>query len=150
MMRGSILLLVAPFLMGATDDVPASALGWMSGNWQMISKDGWTEEHWSSARGGMLLGTSRSGKGDRATEFEQMRIAADAGGQLTFYASPGGKGAFAFPLVQSGTREVVFENRAHDYPTRIAYRREGERLIAEISGPNGANPMRWTYERFRE
>ena len=51
------------------------------------------------------------------------------------------------PLADGGPKLLVFENPAHDYPTRITYRRDGDRLVATISGPNGANPMSWRYRR---
>ena len=41
-------------------------LAWMSGRWQTAAAaDGsWTEEVWSSPRGGVMLGYSRSGRGE--------------------------------------------------------------------------------------
>ena len=124
-------------------------LGWMSGAWVSESKDGWTEELWTSERGGMLLGTNRSGKGTAATGFEFMRIAADADGALTYWASPSGQKPVGFRLFSSGPNQVAFENPANDYPTRIAYRRVGGTLHAAISGPGGKNTMTWTFRRAR-
>jgi hypothetical protein len=76
-----------------------------------------------------------------------MRIAVETDGKLTFWGSPGGKPPVPFRLARSGPNRLEFENPAHDYPTRITYRREGERLTATISGPNGTNPMSWRYRR---
>ena len=126
----------------------AEDLGWLAGSW-VAEEPGqsWTEERWAKPRGGVMLGTSLSGKGGEAGWFEFMRIAAGEDGRLAFHASPGGAPAAAFPLVASGAREAVFENPAHDYPTRIVYRREGKVLSATISGPGGAKARSW---RFRK
>jgi Domain of unknown function (DUF6265) len=123
-------------------------LGWLAGTWLAEEAGGnWTEERWARPRGGVMLGTSLSGQGTKAGWFEFMRIAADQDGRLAFHASPGGAPASAFPLIGGGAREAVFENPAHDYPTRIVYRREGKVLSATISGPGGAKPRSW---RFRK
>lgn len=143
-----ILLACAALALAAA---PASVpdLGWMSGAWVSESNGEWVEEHWTSPRGGMLLGTNRSGKGGKATGFEFMRIGADADGTLTYWASPSGKGPVAFKLFSSAPNQVAFENPANDYPTRIAYRRVGATLHAAISGPGGKNTLRWTFRRPR-
>jgi hypothetical protein len=41
----------------------------------------------------------------------------------------------------------VFENPAHDFPTRVAYRRDGDRLVATVSGPGGRDAQSWTFVR---
>ena len=139
--------IVALFAIAAQPAPKVEDLSWLSGAWLSETGEGWTEELWTSPRGGVMLGTNRSGEGDRATGYEFMRIAADGQGRLAFWGSPGGKPAVAFPLVSSSAREAVFENPAHDFPTRIVYRREGERLVATVSGPEGKNPLRWVFRR---
>ena len=122
---------------------------WMSGAWVSESKGEWVEEVWTAPRGGMMLGTNRSGNEGKATGFEFMRIAADKDGRPTFWASPSGKEAVPFRMFSSGPNQVAFENPANDYPTRIAYRRVGGRLHAVISGPGGKKTMTWTFKRPR-
>ena len=132
--------------------VPAQAadvasLGWMSGQWVSEGTDGWTEELWTVPRGGMLLGTNRSGRGDKPMGFEFLRISSDAEGSITYWASPGGKTPTAFALASQSESEAVFENPANDFPTRIVYRRDGETLVATISGADGGNSLSWTFRR---
>ena len=126
---------------------PVDELGWLAGAW--ISEDGqrWTEELWMAPRGGVMLGTNRSGKDGKAGGFEFMRIAADADGTVSFWGSPGGKPAVPFRLVSSGPGEAVFENPDHDFPTRVAYQRAGPELLATVSGPNGTNAQSWRFRR---
>ena len=146
-----LLLLSVPFgLAAAAPPPPAPAMpGWMSGDWVEETATGWTEEHWSHPRGRVMLGTGLSGKGAAAADFEFMRIAPDRDGSLAFWGAPRGRPAVPFRLVSASDDAVLFENPRHDYPTRIAYRREGAMLVAEISGPGGVHPMRWRYRRAR-
>ena len=125
----------------------AQDLTWLSGAWVSESKGEWVEEHWTHQRGGMLMGTNRSGRDDKVTGYEFMRIAPNADGRISFWASPSGKTPVGFKLVSSGPKEVVFENPANDYPTRVVYRRVGDTLHGTIYGPGGKNPMSWTFRR---
>lgn len=139
--------LLAMILSTGFSQLPRTAhLGWLGGRWVQEGPDGWAEESWTLPRGGVMLGTGLTGKGDKARSFEFMRIADDANG-IAFWGSPGGRTPVAFPLVEAGPKDVAFENPQHDYPTRISYRREGKALIATTSGPGGANPQRWRYRR---
>jgi hypothetical protein len=44
---------------------------------------------------------------------------------------------------------VVFENEAHDFPQRVIYRREGDRLLARIEGKIGGKERSadWIFNR---
>ena len=148
-MRQLAVLAFIGFLTAAAAPARSVAdLGWLSGAWISQGKDGWTEEHWTSPRGDMMLGTNRSGKAEKASAFEFMRIAPDGLGRISFWASPGGKTPVRFPLVSSAPREAIFENPANDYPTRIVYRRKGEMLVATISGPEGRSSFTWTFKKL--
>ena len=125
----------------------AEDLGWMAGRWIAEGDSSWTEESWSRARGGAMLGTALTGKGDAAQHYEFMRIAPDAQGRLTFWASPQGRAPSPFHSVGGGAGEIVFLNPAHDYPQRIHYRREGAELVATISLADGSRPQTWRYQR---
>lgn len=121
--------------------------GWLAGTWLAEQPDGsWSEEWWSAERAGIMLGGGRSGKGDTLGWWELTRIER-TGDTITFCALPKGQKGACFPATSSSANAIVFENPDHDFPTRIAYRREGDRLFAEISGPGGANPQRWQFRR---
>lgn len=143
----AVALLLAVPAMAAPE---AADLGWMAGSWVESRADGRvTEEIWMQPRGGMMLGMSRSGKGEKVGLYEFARIAPGPDGRLSFYAQPGGQPAATFPLVSQEGQSVTFENPAHDYPTRIRYWREGEKLLAEIEGKDGAGRSRWSYRPAR-
>ena len=145
-MKGIVIFAAALFAEGPAPD-EAADLAWLAGAWVSESGDRWTEERWSPPRGGTMLGMSLVGRGGKAGGFEFMRIAPDKDGRLAFWAMPDGAPASAFPLVAGGKGEAVFENPAHDYPTRITYARKGRVLTATIEGPGGANRKSWSFRR---
>ena len=123
-------------------------LAWMSGRWETQGASGrWTEETWSTPRGGIMLGYSRTGAGDTVSEFELLRLQAGADGVPAYLAQPGGRPATAFRLVAHGPTSATFENPQHDFPQRIVYRRSGGTMVATISALDGSNAMSWTYRR---
>ncbi len=137
----SIAMLAAVLLAGEAPAMP----NWLAGSWKTAgTADEWTEEWWTPARAGIMLGASRSGKAGALGFFEHMRIISGLDG-LAFCAMPQGKAGTCFKAVSSGAREIVFENVANDFPTRITYRREEWGVSAEISGPDGARVQRWRY-----
>lgn len=139
----SAVLLAASSPAAGVDD-----LAWMAGQWASEEDSGrWTEESWTSPRGGMMMGHSRSGRGETLLEFEFLRIAAGADGTLAYIAQPGGGAPVAFPLVAHDAASATFENAAHDYPQRIRYVRDGGTLTATISVIDGSKAMSWTYKR---
>jgi len=138
------MLLLALVIAAATPD-----LGWLAGSWTADDGPRWTQETWSAPRAGVMLGTGLSGDSEVAKSFEFMRIAPDAEGKLVFWGSPEGKPPVAFRWQGGGAGQAVFVNQAHDYPQRIAYRREGAALIATISLADGSKARSWRYVRAK-
>ena len=142
------------FLLGAValtgvaqPEAPQPDLSWLAGYWLECGETRKVAETWSAPTGAIQLGHSIT-IGKKRVSWEQMRIETRSGegGGVVFLAQPGGVAATAFPMVRAGPNEVVFENKAHDFPQRIVYRREGNRLTGTISDAEGKNEMRWTYE----
>ena len=106
------------------------ALGWLAGCWEGQGGGGKNQECWMAPEGGMMLGTSRV-ISERGAQFEFLRIASH-GDSLALLASPSGKPAVAFELVESSKGLAVFTNPEHDFPQRITYRRQGESLTARV------------------
>lgn len=150
-MKGLFATLSALLLAAATPAATVDDLGWMAGSW---IEDGsadtggrWTEEYWTLPRGGVMLGASRSGRGELLGEFEFLRLQADADGGVSYLAQPGGGAPVAFRLARRDAASATFENPAHDYPQRIAYARDGDTLTATISLLDGSKARRWVYTR---
>lgn len=148
-----VLLLVTPataIAQSAEPELPS----WLAGCWEMRDGERWAEECWTIPRGGMMLGSGRSGSADRVSSWESMRISLDEPNgdgpviRMAFAASPHGKGWTTFGWSPSEEAGVTFHNVANDYPQRVRYWREGELLKAEISLADGTRPTRWTFSRM--
>jgi hypothetical protein len=139
----------------ATAALPPSAgassvqeLAWLQGCWGMVSGERTVEEQWMGPRGGIMLGASRTVQGGRLVEHEFVAIRED-GDRLLYEARPSGQAPATFPARVLTSRSVVFENLQHDFPQRIGYSREGDRLLAWIEGPRNGQTRRieFTYQR---
>ncbi len=104
---------------------------WMAGHWCAA---GGIEEFWLPPDGGLMLGLNRTVVPGRPTGFEFLRIelveAAPA-----YIAQPQGRLPTTFRFSDGGPHWMRFRNPQHDFPQQIEYRRSGDRLRAEISGP---------------
>ena len=136
-MRRSLLWLI--LLVGAASAVTATAaelssLDWLLGSWQRTGMAAGTsgDEHWRR-QAEALEGEGRSYRQGELRFQERLRIVND-GGQLYYVADVAGNPApVRFALVEQGRDSVVFENPKHDFPQRIAYRRNGRQLTATVS-----------------
>jgi hypothetical protein len=128
-------------------DPTLADLEWMVGSWQQRQAGAVTEELWMAPRGKLMLGLNRSTRGDGRAQFEYLRIEeTDAG--IVYWASPGGQAATPFRLVEVEEGLAVFTNPAHDFPQRIEYRLEGDRLVAAISADRPG--PKWSFELAHE
>ena len=112
-------------------------LAFMNGAWVGGASGIRFEERWTEEAGGLMLGVSRTVKGDRAVGFEFLRIEFRNDG-VFYVAQPGGKAPTEFKLTASDGRSATFENPAHDHPKRIRYSLGADgRLTAELDGAEG-------------
>ena len=116
----------------ATADEPG--LDWLEGHWCSDDEGRQAEEVWLPEAGGMLLGMSRTVRGNKLESFEYMRIVSD-GKDAHFHVQPDGVPPTVFAQAARGAGWIRFENPAHDFPNRIEYRREGDHMHAYIAGP---------------
>jgi Domain of unknown function (DUF6265) len=119
---------------------------WMTGAWGREDDTGWADEYWTPARGGMMIGASRSGKGEKLTFWEHMRIEKEADGTIVFWAIAGDQKPVRFVAREKTAEEIVFVNPDHDYPQRIHYWREGKALNAEISLIDGSKAVQFSFK----
>ena len=142
-------LIFAAMLAGEAQ--PLALPSWMAGCWEHSSEDRWTEECWTAPRGGIMLGSGRSGQGGVLGSWEVMQIEVvetddPAIDPLTFYGAPKGQNRTPFTWVRDGKDPgITFINAGHDYPQRIRYWRDGKYLMAEVSLADGSKAQRWRY-----
>ncbi len=118
---------------------------WMAGAWAVTDGDRWTEEFWTHARGGVMIGASREGRGETLRTWESIRILRKPDGSLAYIPMPNGGPPVEFAMVRQDERSIEFANPAHDFPQRIRYWRDGNGLHAEIALIDGSRAVSWSY-----
>ncbi|MCL6740109.1 DUF6265 family protein [Sphingomonas sp. RB56-2] len=127
---------------------PVAMPAFLSGCWEQRTEAGqWTEECWTDTRGGVMIGSGRTGTGDSVGHWEWMRIERGTDGSITFYGSPKGAPAVGFKATEADAKSVTFINASHDYPQRLRYVATDTGLDAEVSLADGSKPERWSYKR---
>jgi hypothetical protein len=115
--------------------------GWLAGCWEAKTPTRSTIEMWMAPAGGMMLGASRAVSNGAVRSYEQLRITA-AGDTLVYTANPSGQQEASFRGVATDG-VLTFENPAHDFPTRIVYRKTGvDSVVARVEGPGQGGAMR--------
>lgn len=128
-------LLAAPASAQGTPASPMEHIRWLAGCWEQRAGTRVTLEMWMPADGGLMLGGSRTVIGGRVREYEHIRLA-DVDGKLVYTALPSGQREASFTSVQVSDSGFAVENRQHDFPQRIEYRRRGvDSLVARVEGP---------------
>lgn len=108
-------------------------LSFMTGSWSGRSGSVEMEEIWTLPKGGVMLGLHRDVALGKPAFFEFLRIE-DRDGEMIYVASPRGAGTTEFSLKTLAENHAVFENLEHDFPQRIIYRRDDDRLTARVEG----------------
>ncbi len=141
----TIVLLFAVTLAHAAPPAPWS---WLAGDWRRCQDGEIVEERWLGPRGEMMIGANLTSSAKGRATFENLRIARSDDG-WTFWASPGGRPAVPFRLIDSGAERAVFANPEHVFPARISYWREGDMLLARIEGTIKDKPaaQEWRFAR---
>lgn len=89
-----------------------------------------------------MFGASRTVIGGAVRESEFLRMAA-RGDTIVYTAIPSGQRETDFRSTAVGSAEMVFENRAHDFPQVIRYRKSAaDSVVARIEGPGPNNTTR--------
>ena len=120
---------IATFLIGATPPqvsthgaAPIDRFAWVTGCWASDRGNTVVEEQWMAARGGSMLGMSRTIKDGRLLDYELLIVKAE-GDRLAYEAHPSGQLMATFlEASSSDSTQVIFEDLGHDFPHRIGYR----------------------------
>lgn len=132
-------MMLMGLLVGAGTQASVTELGWMAGCWKMSSGARAVTEYWLPPEGGTMIGVSRTVSGGRTVEYEFLLLRAGAKG-VEYVAKPSGQAEGVFPATMVSATEAVFENPAHDFPTRITYRKVEKGIVAVIDGTVKGKP----------
>ena len=102
------------------------------------------------ARDGAMAGVTLTTRTGKPALVEYAKITVEPEG-VTFTAIVGRQPPTAFVLLPGKDGEAVFENKAHDFPQRVFYRRCGADLCAGIEGVMKGKTEReeWRYSRAK-
>ena len=146
------LALAALIALPAAAATPAdvSKLSWMVGTWSQTKDQETTQETWRPPSGGVMSGVTETRSPGDPPISESMQISAEPAG-VTFTAMPAGQPPTPFVLLPGKAGEAVFENKAHDFPQRVIYRRCDADLCARIEGTveGQLQSMEWRYTRVK-
>jgi len=152
-MRQIILLLalLAASLSGRLQATEPSAaldsMAWLAGTWQRTDlpagRSGY--ERWVRDGAQGFTGVGVSKRGDKTAFEEKLRIVVKDGAVYYVADVPQNPQPVYFKLTEWSETGFAFENKAHDFPQRIAYRKEGNRLLARISA--GDKAIDYAFER---
>ena len=128
------LLILSNTAISQTSSVKLSDLGWLAGCWELTheTRGILVTEMWMKPAGDAMIGVGRTMKTGKLADYEFLRIVENAEGIAYISRPSANKEDTAFRLIRSGHRELVFENPAHDFPQRIIYKLDGDRLNARI------------------
>jgi cyclase len=124
-----------------------ATLPWLIGCWSTTRNGVTIEERWTVEPNGSLTGQGRTRRGGKVVGSEVVRITG-LGDSLRYTADPSGQSVATFAATAVTDSSVTVANPAHDFPTRISYRRSGPAgLAAEIAGPgpNGERVIAFPY-----
>lgn len=130
------------------DDV--AKLSWMAGSWGQ-EKDGViTRETWLAPVGGVMAGAGQTNTPGRKPFISYYRISAEPAG-ATFTAILPGQPPTPFVLLPGPDGEAAFENKAHDFPQRVIFKRCGDQLCGRIEGTiqGKLESEEWRYTRLK-
>lgn len=153
MLKNALVPLFVLLLTGnaASQTTRLADLAWIAGAWETApGGKRQSEEHWTTAAGGTMMGMSRTVAGEKTVEFEYLRIEQRADG-IYYVAHPKARcPGTDFKLTRASANEAVFENPQHDFPKRIIYRKGADdSLTASVDGGEGTKAISYAYRRMK-
>ena len=119
-------------------------VAWLAGCWSISGGERTVDEQWMAPRVASMQGMSRTVRGDKLLAYEFVMLR-ERGELLDYEVSPSGQARTVFTSTTVTDSSVVFENLQHDFPQRVAYQRNGDRLLAWIEGPRNGQMRRIEY-----
>ena len=109
----------------------------------------WSEMFVSRPARWQMVGVSRTHDGFDRRSFEHLWLEQEEDGIVLHLASDG-RPAIGYRLVQAGSEEAVFESLEANYPQRLVYRRDGDRLLVTRSKLDGSYELVRTFLPYEQ
>lgn len=133
---------------GAAQGSGIQRAAWLQGCWEMTAPGRSVEESWTAAKGGSMIGVSRTIRDGKTTAYE-MIVMREEGDRLAYEAYPSNQEPATFLSTRVSESELVFENPDHDFPQEVGYRRSGDSLLAWIRGMQDGKDRRIEFPYVR-
>jgi hypothetical protein len=147
-------ILVLPGLCSAQNSPLFEKLSFLDGKWSLKTDKGRIVESWKRVSNSQLEGFSYSisHSGD-STLLETIQLI-ELNGDILFVPTGFGEGnntKVAFKLISAENSTFVFENKEHDFPSRIVYRSlSKDKILAWIEGAVNGQFKKIEYPYTRE
>jgi CubicO group peptidase (beta-lactamase class C family) len=122
---------------------------WLVGCWERARPTGRIVESWTAPANGVMAGVGMSVRDTTRRVNERLRLFY-RGDTLIYEASPARQSMNEFKSTKISADELVFEDREHDFPQKITYRRIGaDSLFARIEGDRAGRmqPIDYPFKR---
>jgi hypothetical protein len=129
-------LLLTILITSAYAQTDLKNLEWLTGNWTRTNaKPGRSGfEIWERVSLTEMKGRGINLKGTDTTFVEKLKIVVKDGSVFYVADVPQNKEPVLFKATSVTNSSIVFENPQHDFPKKIAYEFDGQKLMATISG----------------
>lgn len=150
-----LLLIVLMTACGESEKKPdkLQRIGWINGFWKMTSKDGSMTESWAPETDSSLAGVGKfMDTAGKVLTTEEIRIVLRKG-TLRYVPVVSNQNLgmpVTFDEISFSDTMVIFENKGHDFPQRIAYIKKSDNsMLAYIEGKvdGVVQRMEFPYER---
>ena len=138
----------------STETPKLEDLAFMAGAWKCEIWGGVFEEYWTPPTSDSMQGCGRHIAGGKTGFMEFMSIENGKDGlvmhMLLGAPSKGDKKPVPFKLISFDGKTALFENPSNDFPTRIAYIKEGNGMSCYIEGVQNGKKTRedFKFERI--
>ena len=123
-------------------------LGWLVGRWTADTAAGRSQALWTAPDGGLMLSVNLEIKSAGDTVYEFLRIE-ESGEGLTLCSSSNGEREIAFGLRELEGERVEFQRQFPDFPSLVAYWKDGDELCAKVEGLHHGRmrTMEWRWQQ---
>lgn len=115
----------------------SAAPTWLAGVWKINTGNGFIVEQWKAINDSTLHGKSMFVKAAGDSALQETLVLSYRKGEWNYVSTVVGQNnnqPVSFKITYMGRAEFICENKTHDFPQRIAYRRLKNNLFASIEG----------------